>query len=90
VALPLADQEIGNRIKAVVVPDAAASLTPGELQSHCASRIPSYMIPEIIEFCEVLPKTSTGKIDRVRLAQSVRLIAADLSRSDASMLRDQL
>jgi acyl-coenzyme A synthetase/AMP-(fatty) acid ligase len=28
------------------------------------------MIPEQIEFLESLPKTSTGKIDRVRLAQS--------------------
>ena len=28
------------------------------------------MIPEQIEFLEALPKTSTGKIDRVRLAQA--------------------
>jgi acyl-coenzyme A synthetase/AMP-(fatty) acid ligase len=28
------------------------------------------MIPEFIELCEGLPKTSTGKIDRVRLAQT--------------------
>ena len=26
--------------------------------------MPRYMIPEEIEFCENLPKTSTGKIDR--------------------------
>jgi acyl-coenzyme A synthetase/AMP-(fatty) acid ligase len=26
------------------------------------------MIPEFIELCEELPKTSTGKIDRVKLA----------------------
>jgi acyl-coenzyme A synthetase/AMP-(fatty) acid ligase len=29
------------------------------------------MIPEIIEFLEDLPKTSTGKIDRVRLLETV-------------------
>jgi acyl-coenzyme A synthetase/AMP-(fatty) acid ligase len=27
------------------------------------------MIPEFIELCMELPKTSTGKIDRVRLAK---------------------
>src|SRR5579872_24244 len=90
VALPMPDQEIGNRIKAVVVPNAASSLTAGELQFHCASRIPNYMIPEIIEFCEVLPKTSTGKIDRVRLAQTTPLVASDLRESRSSSLRDQL
>jgi acyl-coenzyme A synthetase/AMP-(fatty) acid ligase len=26
------------------------------------------MIPEFIELCEELPKTSTGKIDRVKLS----------------------
>jgi acyl-coenzyme A synthetase/AMP-(fatty) acid ligase len=31
------------------------------------------MIPEIIEFREVLPKTSTGKIDRVDLAKAAKV-----------------
>ena len=90
VALAMPDQEIGNRIKAIVVPNAASSLTAGELQFHCASRIPKYMIPEIIEFCDTLPKTSTGKIDRVRLAQTTPLVASDLSESIGSSLHDQL
>jgi acyl-coenzyme A synthetase/AMP-(fatty) acid ligase len=34
------------------------------------------MIPEQIEFCESLPKTSTGKIDRVRLTQEPQLAKA--------------
>ena len=32
------------------------------------SGVPQYMIPELIEFRETLPKTSTGKLDRVQLA----------------------
>jgi acyl-coenzyme A synthetase/AMP-(fatty) acid ligase len=44
-------------------------LKAAELQQFCAAKIPKYMIPELIEFMEDLPKTSTGKIDRVRLAQ---------------------
>ena len=46
------------------------TIKPAELQSHCAVKIPKYMIPEIIDFMEDLPKTSTGKVDRVRLAQA--------------------
>jgi acyl-coenzyme A synthetase/AMP-(fatty) acid ligase len=26
------------------------------------------MVPDLVEFCEALPKTSTGKIDRAGLA----------------------
>jgi acyl-coenzyme A synthetase/AMP-(fatty) acid ligase len=34
----------------------------------CGERIPHYMVPERIELRDVLPKTSTGKIDRRALA----------------------
>ena len=68
-AVAIPDEEIGNRIKAFVAPHDPGSLTAVELQRHCATRVPRYMIPELIELCEGLPKTSTGKIDRVRLAQ---------------------
>jgi acyl-coenzyme A synthetase/AMP-(fatty) acid ligase len=46
-----------------------------ELQQHCATKVPKYMIPEQIELLDVLPKTSTGKIDRVTLAKGVRPVA---------------
>ena len=66
-ALAIPDEEIGARIKAVVAPHELGSLTMVDLQKHCAARIPSYMIPEMIELRDTLPKTSTGKIDRVSL-----------------------
>ena len=69
-AVAIPDEEIGNRIKAFVAPHDPGSLTAVELQRHCATRVPRYMIPELIELCEGLPKTSTGKIDRVRLAHA--------------------
>jgi amino acid adenylation domain-containing protein len=62
------DEIIGNRIRAVVAAHVADSLKPLDLQQYCASRVPKYMIPEFIDLCEELPKTSTGKIDRVKLA----------------------
>lgn len=69
-AVAIPDDIVGNRIKAVVAAHTGSSLQPTELQQHCAARIPKYMIPDLIEFCDSLPKTSTGKIDRVRLVQS--------------------
>ena len=62
------DEIIGNRIRAVVAAHVADSLKPLDLQQYCASRVPKYMIPEFIDLCEELPKTSTVKIDRVKLA----------------------
>jgi len=62
------DELAGNRIRAVVALHAAGSLGALELQQFCASRVPKYMIPENIELCSELPKTSTGKIDRMKLA----------------------
>jgi amino acid adenylation domain-containing protein len=69
--LAIPDELIGNRIRAVVVPYVPGTLAILELQQYCASRIPKYMIPEIIDLCGELPKTSTGKIDRVKLATEV-------------------
>jgi amino acid adenylation domain-containing protein len=68
-AVAIPDEIVGNRIKAVIAAHVAESLKAGELQHYCAARIPKYMIPEHIEFRETLPKTSTGKIDRMQLAR---------------------
>lgn len=66
--LPVPDEIIGNRIRAIVTLHIAGSLGTLELQQYCAARLPRYMVPELIDLCGELPKTSTGKIDRVKLA----------------------
>jgi L-proline---[L-prolyl-carrier protein] ligase len=71
-ALAIPDEEIGARICAVVSPHDGVKLTMVELQQHCAAKIPKYMIPESIEVRACLPKTSTGKLDRVTLAREAR------------------
>ena len=68
VALAIPDEEVGARIKAVVAPHDGVSLSPFDLQKHCSTKVPKYMIPELIEMRSSLPKTSTGKVDRVQLA----------------------
>jgi amino acid adenylation domain-containing protein len=74
-AIAIPDEVVGNRIKAIVAPHAFGSIKAAELQQHCATRIPKYMIPEFIEFRESLPKTSTGKVDRVGLSRDSQPLA---------------
>ena len=60
IALP--DEEVGNRIKAVIVPQ--GHVTEADLKRFCSEGLPRYMIPDFVELRDALPKTSTGKIDR--------------------------
>ena len=65
------DDLIGNRIKAFVVPVPGNNLSRQDLDAHCSQVLPRYMLPESFEFCNELPKTSTGKINRLQLAQAL-------------------
>jgi len=69
VAVP--DEEIGARLKAVIVPHVGAALDPAELKAFCLGRLPKYMVPEEVLFRDELPRTSTGKTDRVAVARSL-------------------
>ena len=68
--VPIPDELIGNKLKAVVVLDSSAPLSATDIQRHCAQRIPIYMIPEPVVFRDNLPKTSTGKVDRLELSKT--------------------
>lgn len=67
VAVP--DELVTNRIKAFVV--VRDDVDPGDLARFCAERIPRYMVPDLWEVRESLPKTSTGKLDRQALQRGV-------------------
>ena len=69
--LPVPDELLGNRLRAVISLYEGAVLTREEALSFCNQQLPHYMIPDVIEFREELPKTSTGKTDRVSLARSL-------------------
>ncbi len=66
--LPLADELLGSRLRAVVTVAGAANLTREDVLEHCRQWLPGYMVPDVIEFRDVLPRTSTGKVDRNGLA----------------------
>lgn len=66
VVIAVPDETISNRIEAHVV--VLGNESTSSLTAWCADRVPRYMIPEAFHFKDVLPKTSTGKIDRQALA----------------------
>lgn len=66
-AIAVPDELLGNRIYAFVVLAADAGVDVAGLRAFCGQHVPSYMVPERIDICDALPKTSTGKTDRTRL-----------------------
>jgi amino acid adenylation domain-containing protein len=69
VVVPVPDELLGSRLRAVVTAVDAVRLTRESVLEHCRQWLPSYMVPEIVEFREGLPRTSTGKVDRAGLAR---------------------
>ncbi len=66
------DEERGHVVKAFVVLRPGRDSTSGlakELQDFVKARIAPYKYPRAVEFCESLPRTSTGKLQRYRLRQ---------------------
>jgi amino acid adenylation domain-containing protein len=63
--LPVADELLGSRLRAVVV----GRLKREAVLDHCRQWLPAYMVPDVVEFREALPRTSTGKVDRAGLAR---------------------
>ncbi|HET9895517.1 MAG TPA: amino acid adenylation domain-containing protein [Streptosporangiaceae bacterium] len=69
VVLPVPDELLGSRLRAVVVASSEGGLTREEVLEHCRQWLPGYMVPEVVEFRAALPRTSTGKVDRAGLAR---------------------
>jgi len=59
-----------QQLVAVVVPsDSAVSVL--DVKRHCAARLPRYMIPGDVRLVEAMPRTSSGKSDRVQTKKAV-------------------
>lgn len=67
VAVAVPTEEMGNKIKAVIVLEDGSSTTEAEIKNFCSKKLPIYMIPKAITFNNYIPKTSTGKVDREKL-----------------------
>ena len=58
----LPDSTRDEVVAAVIVRQPQAELTPDEVRSHCAAHLAAHKVPERVEFCEMLPRTSVGKV----------------------------
>lgn len=72
VVIPIPDELIGNRISAIVVPLKPGKFEKEDILNYCSQQLPRYMIPEILEFRDSLPTTSSGKVDRKKLSDLER------------------
>jgi len=68
--LSIPDEILGNRLCAAIRPHENATLSREEVVAFCSQRLPRYMVPDLIDFRQTIPKTSTGKTDRVNLAHT--------------------
>jgi amino acid adenylation domain-containing protein len=66
VAVYADDSSAGTRLIAIVVAD--EQVTGQALREFCADQLPDYMIPVEIRLVSALPRTTSGKLDRQRLA----------------------
>ncbi len=53
---------LGELVKAVVVPQPGAELGELDIKRHCSQHLPSYKVPQVVAFCEELPKNAAGKV----------------------------
>ena len=59
--------QLGEEIKAYVVPKAGASPSPDEIIGWCKNEMAKYKYPRMVEICEGLPLGATGKILKTEL-----------------------
>ena len=70
------DPDVGERVKAIVVPDKdyRGKLTEEEVTEYCKKNLAHYKVPKIIEFRGEVPKTETFKVDHKKLRAELFLL----------------
>jgi long-chain acyl-CoA synthetase len=64
----VADEVLGQAIRAVVTLREGAQLTEKDVLRHCAERLENFMVPQSVIFMASLPKTGSGKINKRAVA----------------------
>ena len=63
------DELLGQAVKAVIVLRDGAVLDGRQVKAHCRKHLAAYKVPKVVEFARELPRTSSGKIQKYKLAQ---------------------
>ena len=82
-AVGVADERTGEAVRAVIVPQPGAQLSPERVIQHCATRLARFKVPSAVEFAESLPRTATGKLARAFLRAPL-LTEQDAERDEAA------
>jgi acyl-CoA ligase (AMP-forming) (exosortase A-associated) len=61
------DEILGQAIKAVITLKKGSAITEQDILKFCSDRLENYMVPKCVEFCDEMPRTGTGKIDKKSL-----------------------
>ena len=67
--IPVADEILGQAIKAFVVLKQGYALGEKDLLLHCKKMLEEFAVPKYFEFRDSLPKNASGKIDKLSLKQ---------------------
>ena len=67
------DPDVGERVKAIVVPDLdyRGKLTEEEVIDYCTKNLAHYKVPKLIEFRGEVPKTDAFKVDHKKLREEL-------------------
>ncbi len=68
-AVGVPDERVGERVKVCVTLRQGATATDRELKELCRKKLPPFMIPDLIQFYDALPKNATGKILKSQLRE---------------------
>lgn len=66
----MADEVLGQAIKAVITLRPGAVVTAQDVLSHCARNLEDYMVPKQVVFQDWMPQTDSGKVSKRELAAS--------------------
>ncbi|XP_052195563.1 trans-cinnamate:CoA ligase, peroxisomal-like [Diospyros lotus] len=63
---------------------ASGEVTEADILKHCRKNLPGFMMPKKVQFMDVLPKTSTGKIQKNQLRDMAKTLKPTVTEPDQS------
>lgn len=63
------DPVLGEAVKAIVVVE-DQGLNEAQVLAHCRAHLEDFMVPKFVEFRESLPKTASGKVNKLALQEA--------------------
>jgi O-succinylbenzoic acid--CoA ligase len=68
----LDDDEWGERVAALVVPESDAALSVEDVEAHCDGKVAGYKRPRTVDFADELPRTASGTVEREAVRERLR------------------